>query len=521
MTDPVREILAGLRQGDPARSAALLRASLPGLDAGACRSLAFAYLTARRPGEAAAIAERGLAVAPGDCDLLSACAYAHALAGRYGPAITAAEAALVAPPTSLPAVQALATALTLCLRPRSAYDLLRTALAANPSAPDLQFNLAAVARFIGQEGDAEAAYDAVIGLQPERWDAYRNRSELRPQTQGSNHVAELTALAARATAPAAQIQLSYALSKELEDLGRRDEAFQWLERGAHLRRQGMSYDIDRDIASVDALIGAFDAHFCAGVAPAPVGDGGPIFIVGMPRTGSTLLDRMLGAHPDIQSLDELQSFGLELVAALRARAASGAKSDAITASLAIDAQGLGQAYLSAVAPLRGEQRFFIDKLPLNYLYVGLIAKALPQARIICAWRDPLDTCLGVYRTLFDEAYPFSYDQTELGRYFCAYRRLMSHWRRMLPGRVQVVAYEALTTDPEATLAAVLGPMALQLHPACLTPEANPNPVLTASASQVRAPVHRRSVGLAQAYLGKLGPLSAALEAGGALSGDLP
>lgn len=521
MTDPVRDILAGLRQGAPARSAALLRAALPGLDAGACRTLVFAYLAARRPGEAAAIAERGLTICPRDAELLSAYAYAHALAGRYGPAITAAEAALVAPPTSLPAVQALATALTLCLRPQSAYALLQTALAAKPGDPDLQFNLAAVARFVGQESEAETAYDAVIGLQPERWGAYRNRSELRAQTEANNHVAELTALAARTSTTAAQIQLSYALSKELEDLGRRDEAFQWLERGAHLRRQGMDYDIERDIASVDAIIGAFDAAFCAHVAPAPVGDDGPIFIVGMPRTGSTLLDRMLGAHPDIQSLDELQTFGLELVAALRAHAAGGAKTDAITASLAIDAEALGRAYLAAVAPLRGQQRFFIDKLPLNYLYVGLIAKALPQARIICAWRDPLDTCLGVYRTLFDEAYPFSYDQAELGQYFCAYRRLMSHWRRMLPGRVQVVAYEALTADPAATLEAVLGPMGLQLDPACLTPEANPNPVLTASASQVRTPVHRRSVGLAQAYLDKLGPLSAALEAGGALTGDLP
>lgn len=521
MTDPVRDILAGLRQGDPARSAALLRVALPELDAGACRTLVFAYLAARRPGEAAAIAERGLAVCPGDSDLLSAEAYAHALAGRYGPAIQAAEAALSAPPTNLPAVRALAAALTLCLRPQSAYGLLQTALAANPGAPDLQFNLAAVARFVGRESEAETAYDAVIGLQPERWDAYRNRSELRSQTPANNHVAELTALAAQTSAPAAQIQLSYALSKELEDLGRRDEAFQWLERGARLRRQGMGYDVGRDIASVDAIIGAFDAQFCADLAPAPVGAGGPIFIVGMPRTGSTLLDRMLGAHPDIQSLDELQTFGLELVAALRAHAAGGAKSDAITASLALDAQALGEAYLAAVAPLRGQQRFFIDKLPLNYLYVGLIAKALSQARIICAWRDPLDTCLGVYRTLFDEAYPFSYDQTELGRYFCAYHRLMSHWRRMLPGRVQVVAYEALTADPEATLEAVLGPMGLQLDPACLTPEANPHPVLTASASQVRAPVHRRSVGLALAYLDKLGPLSAALEAGGALTGDLP
>ena len=511
---PADPVLQALRAGDVARASAGLRAALerPEVTPEDCAALALGFLGVRRPGEALAAASRGMALAPADAALLAAAACAHALTGRYGEALAAGEAALASPPGDPAALDALANALTLCRRPDQALPLLDQALLLRPDDPGLLFNRAATARFLGRTEAAERDYDAVLRLQPGRWDAWRNRSELRRQTAARNHLPELLQVAqARDPPPPGRVQLSYALAKEYEDLERYDEAFAWLDRGARLRRRGMRYDLGRDIASLDALIDAFDADWARGVAPERAPGGGPVFIMGMPRTGSTLLERMLAGHPQVQSLDELQSFGAEVVAGLKTLAAAGGgKAGAIRASLELDARRLGARYLEAKAPLRGPQPFAIDKLPLNYLYAGLIARALPTATIICTWRDPLDTCLGLYRTLFDEAYPFSYDLRELGLYFRAYERLVGHWRRILPSRVQVVSYEALVADPAPVLAGILGSMGLELHPDCLRPEANPSPSLTASASQVRSPVHGRSVGLAHRYRAHLGPLIEAL-----------
>lgn len=504
-------VLAALRSGDVAGAsrglADLLRSSRP--TPLAARALAFAFLAARRPGEALASAEAGLAQDPADAALASAKAYGHALAGEFGPALAAADLACAAPPDEPAALDMLANALTLCQRPDRALPLLQRAVELSPGDAGLRFNLAAVARFLGRTEIAEAEYAATLRLDPTCWPAWRNRSELRKQRDGDHHLGELTAALPHAP-PGGRVQLHYALAKELEDLGRHDEAFAHIECGAAMRRAGMRYDVERDIASIDAIIAAFDAAACRPVQPADPTTGGPIFIVGMPRTGSTLLDRMLSAHPQIQSLDELQAFGQQLVGSLRARGAAGGKTDAIAGSLEIDAAALGRAYLDHVAPLRDPSPWFIDKLPMNVLYAGLIARALPSATLVCTWRDPLDTCLAVYKTLFDEAYPFSYEQTELGRYFRAYARLVEHWRKVLPGRFQVSSYEDLTADPERVLARVLAPLGLEVHPDCLRPEANAAPSLTASASQVREPVHRRSVGLARKYDAHLGPLKAAL-----------
>ncbi len=169
----------------------------------------------------------------------------------------------------------------------------------------------------------------------------------------------------------------------------------------------------------------------------------------------------------------------------------------------------GRAYLQAVAPLRSGRAAFTDKLPLNFLYAGLIARALPTARIIHMARDPLDTCLGCFRTLFDEAYPFSYDLAELGRYYRAYHGLMAHWSEVLGPRIVEVVYERLVADPSGEVDRLI--QRLGLRPvASDVQDTGAAPVMTASASQVGEAVHGRSVGLARRYEGRLGPLLAAL-----------
>jgi tetratricopeptide (TPR) repeat protein len=442
-------------------------------------------------------------------------AYAHALLGEIAKAEGAARAVAENPAAEASALDLAGNALTLCHRPAEAYDAFRRAAALAPGNPALQYNLAATAAFLGRTDEAEAAYTEVIRRDPAAWEAYRARSDLRRQSADSNHIAELeAALFTRQPPTDGEIRLRYALGKEYEDVGDVDRAFDNFDLASKLRRSRLRYDVAEDIAALDLIGEVFDAAYAAPARVRTPGDG-PIFILGLPRTGSTLLERMLGRHPDIQPLGELQAFGAALVAGLRRQAGPPptGKLEAIQASAAVDPAEVGRDYLAAVAPLRDGRANFTDKLPFNILYTAIIARALPQARIVHLTRDPLDACVAIYKTLFEEAYPYAYDLAELGAYHNAYRRLAAHWREVLGERFIEVAYEDLVGDPAAQITRLLARLDLPTADACLAPERDDSPVMTASAAQVRAPVHARSVGIASRYIHRLAPLLAVLEPG--------
>jgi tetratricopeptide (TPR) repeat protein len=439
-------------------------------------------------------------------------AYGHALLGEVAEALNAAHLVSRRADADPVSLDLAGNALTLCHQPAAAYDAFRKAAAWAPEQASTQLNLAAAARFLGRMEEAESAYDRVIAAAPGHWEAWRARSELRRQTPARNHVAALeTMLATGRLPPEGEIQLGYALGKEYEDLGDHDRAFAGFARGARARRARMRYDVGEDIDAMALIAQVFDAEYCApgreSRDPAG-GEAGPIFVLGLPRTGSTLLERMVGRHSQVQALGELQAFGGAMIAALRSAGVPppSGKAGAIRASVEADPVAIGAAYLAAVSPLRDARPRFTDKLPLNFLYAGLIARALPSARIVHLTRDPADACLAIYKTLFEEAYPYSYDLRELGAYHNAYRRLMAHWRTVLGPRIIDVAYERLVTRPDEELPALLGRLGLRLEAACLRPEDGAAPVMTASASQARRPVHAKSVGIAERYRAHLGPL---------------
>jgi tetratricopeptide (TPR) repeat protein len=464
-----------------------------------------ALLRARQPGRALALLE-GLAAEP---PVAARLAYAQALLGRFGEAIGAARIAL-AGAQDVETLDLAGNSLVLCQRPAEAYPAFRRAVALAGDDPAILFNLAAVARFLGHVEEAEAAYDRVIARSPTFWTAYRNRSELRRQSSADNHIDDLRRRLAERPPWQGEVQLAYALGKELEDLADYDAAFDAYARGATTRRAHMHYSVEDDVDTLKLIAGAFDAAYCAPAREA-AGAPGPIFILGMPRTGSTLLERRLAVHPDIEPLGELQTFGQTMVEVVR-RHATGPlanKAALIGASAKVPPAAFGQAYLQAVAPLTDGRAAFTDKLPLNFLYAGMIARALPTARIIHMVRDPLDTCLGAYRTLFDEAYPFSYDLAELGTYYRAYHGLMAHWSQVLGPRIIKVAYEQLVADPPGEVERLVERLGLPRASGAARDD-DAAPVMTASASQVREAVHDRSVGLARRYEGRLDPLLAAL-----------
>jgi tetratricopeptide (TPR) repeat protein len=387
-----------------------------------------------------------------------------------------------------------------------------------PDDPAHCFNLAMEQRFLGLIQAAEANCDRTIALDPDHGEAWVIRAGLRRQTPERNHVdATRRKLAGNLPDWRVKAQLHYALAKELEDLGDYEASFAALSAGADLRRRHTQFDVGVDIARIDALIDGFQADAFAENRSNGCLDDGPIFVIGMPRTGTTLVERIFGRHPHVHAAGELPAFTEALMSLMRDSGfRGGGPDDMIAAAKAVPPQTLGHAYLDRAAPFRGTKEHFVDKLPLNFLYCGLIARALPNARIIHVRRDPMDSCYAMFKTWFDSAYPFSYDLVELASYYAAYMRLMEHWRRVMPGRIVEIDYERLVDDVDSAARYLIGSCGLDWDPACAAPHDNHAPSTTASASQIREPVHRQSIGRWRNYEAQLSPLSQTLEQLGVL-----
>lgn len=400
-------------------------------------------------------------------------------------------------------------------RALAAYD---QALALAPDQPSFLFNRAAVRRYLGQLAESEADYDRVIALRPTDFEAYRNRSDLRRQTDQRNHVAALRQLQAAATADwRGAVQLHYALAKEYEDLGDYAASFEQLQCGSRLRRAHMRYDIATDLATIDWIIEAFPATAISEFAtPSATGTRGPIFILGLPRSGSTLVERILGSHSQVHAAGELQALALAIVEAVRARTgrAQLSRHELIKQSAQLDFGALGDAYLARARASGARGDCFIDKMPLNFLYCGLIQRALPQARIVHVQRHPMAACHAMYKTLFEDAYPFSYELSELGRYYIAYRRLMRHWTLARPGMIHELQYESLIGDQLAETRRLLAFCGLDWEDACAQFHDNPDASTTASAAQVRQPIYHSSLAQWRHYSEQLSDLRRLLEGEG-------
>jgi hypothetical protein len=222
----------------------------------------------------------------------------------------------------------------------------------------------------------------------------------------------------------------------------------------------------------------------------------PIFVIGMPRSGTTLVERIISSHPDVQSAGELLNFAMSLKSFSKSRSSDLISPDIIAGAKGIEWQKLGEMYLASTRPTTGQKPHFIDKLPHNFLYAGFIAKALPHAKIVCLRRNPMDTCLSNFRQLFAPKSPFfdySFDLLDTGRYYVLFDRLMAHWQRVLPGRILEIHYEDIVESQEAKSRQILDFCGLTWDERCLRFEENPSPVATASAIQVRAPIYRSAL----------------------------
>ena len=434
---------------------------------------------------------------------------AHCLlyAGRRSHALTLLTQLASENPESAPVLAGLGGLYTRLGDHQNAALYYERAVAKSPNNALYHFNLASTQRFLGEFEATETSYNAGIALDPEFYEAYLIRAELRRQTTQDNHISELEALIKKGQAPwRGEVQLCYALARECENIGEFEKSFAYLKRGADLRRANTRYSVNEDLKTMDRIMQVFTPDRFR--EPVPGSDSeAPIFILGLPRTGSTLVERILGSHSDIFSLGELNNFAVELTKMINAGADNKLSIlQFVDAALDIDFKQLGENYLASARPSKESARYFIDKMPLNFLYCGLIHLALPKARIIHVVRNPLDTCYAIYKQLFNHAYPFSYNLDDLGRYYLAYRKLMDHWNTVMPNRIQTVHYEELIEDQEPQTRALIDYCGLEWQDACLQFEHNVQASTTASAVQVRKPIYNSSIGKWHNYEAQLEPL---------------
>jgi len=378
------------------------------------------------------------------------------------------------------------------------------------------YNLASTQRLQGQIEQAETSLDKAIGLNPEDYAAYQLRSDLRTQTSASNHVSQLqNVLEEGIKNPTGEVQICYALAKENEDIGDSEASFQALSRGAALRRKHINYNINDDTQTIDAIISTYHpAHLAAHQDGYSTRE--PIFIIGLPCTGITLVEQILASHSAVFAAGELNNFAMQMMKQLRK--GPGAKNvsrlERLQQIAELDIAGLGRAYLESGRPHTGQTPYFVDRMPLNFLYAGLIHQALPQAKIIHPVRDPMETCYAIYKRLFQEGYPWSYDLDEIATYYLAYRRLMAHWNKLMPGVIHELAYEDLLTDLEPHSRDLLKFCDLPWEPQCLRFDENSAASTTASVALVRQAIDTSSVHRWRDYQQQLAPLATKLREGG-------
>ena len=370
--------------------------------------------------------------------------------------------------------------------------------------------LAGLAAFYkGEEAAAELAWEAALRRNALMPAVHRLLSKVRRQTPALNHVDRLRAAMARLpdTHPEAA-WLHYALFKELDDLGEVESAWQALSHGMRVRRRQVVHEMDVEARLFERLARSPPLPLSGG--PPTLDAPTPIFIVGMPRSGTTLLEQILGRHPQVQDAGELR----DLLCQLRwvCDLAGGPHLDE---ALCMAAEGadmalLGRRYLEKTAWRAEGRAFFTDKMPTNFLLVDHIARALPQARILHMVRDPMEVCFSNLKELFVDAYPHTYDQEEMAAHFIRYRRLMQHWHARHPGRILDIAYEDLVRAPEQTAHRVFDFCGLAWTPDVLAGAPRASAVATASAAQVREPIHTRYMGQWRRYAHHLQPLQAAL-----------
>ncbi len=446
-----------------------------------------------------------LAFAPGHAVALAARAQALKKLDRLEEALAAALGAVSAAPQNAEAHNAhgvVLQALGRTAEALAAYD--RAAALPGTVAEQALINRALLFMEQGDSGAAQRAFDGVFEIFPHSASACFNSADLRKFTAGDPAIARMQEMLAVATSSHDALLLHFALGKAFLDVGDSDAAFLHLNAGNRQKRATIDYDAAATSDWMRRIARVFSAEFLDARAGQGAASNVPVFVLGMPRSGTTLIEQILCSHPDIHGAGELS-----LIARLVENLTMFPESAG-----AIDARKLhtlGGGYLADIGRL-GEGRLrVVDKMPANFLHAGLIHLILPGAKIIHCRRDAVDTCLSCYSKLFTAEQSFCYDQAELGRFHLDYQALMAHWRAVLPAEAFLeVDYEAVVADLESEARRMLAFLNLPWDEAVTKFHQTRRPVRTASVNQVRRPLYTTSTGRWRAHEGNLAPLIEAL-----------
>ena len=395
-----------------------------------------------------------------------------------------------------------------------AREWFEKACARRPRHVGFLLNLANNHVYFGETERALGLFERIVDIEPNSPQAHWSLAGAR-KARDDAHINICQQLLERpGLHPRLQAFYHYAVGKECEDLEQWEAAFEAFAKGAAARRQTVAYDEAAEIEMFRFLEANFDEHWLAAQEPGNP-SAAPIFVLGQPRTGTTLIERIISSHSAVTSAGELQQFSLAIRRLSDHRDPKRFSAGLFEAALAISPRALGTTYLETTRRMQGDTARFVDKLPQNYLCIPLILAALPNAKIVHLVRDPMDASFASFKQLFADAYLHSYDQREMARHHGRYRQLMATWRQRFGHRFHDISYEATTRDLETNVRRLLDFLELPFEEDCLNFHAQEGAVSTASAAQIREPAHTRSVGRWRRYEAQLQPMRRELEKAGA------
>ena len=427
--------------------------------------------------------------------------------GRSDQAIACFERVLSVHPNIAPIHGNLANVLRQAGRIDEAIARHKKALALAPGYAESHYDLGVAYQILGDRSTAEASLRTALDVDPQCSKAWRALASLRRNNLSDSDLATIESeLESTERTDEQRMHLEFAAGKSREDRLEYARAFEHFERGNATRRGAVSYSLAGDVEIFDNIRNVFDEAFFDRWSGTGSDDTTPIFIVGMPRSGTTLAEQILASHNNVFGAGELMTLYKALASRFPLRHGLD-YSAAIDSATADDLSAIANQYLDSIRALNGAARRITDKLPTNFLNLGTISLLFPKATIIHCKRDPRDTCFSIYKHYFSaRGHDYAYDLEELGAYYNLYSSLMAHWARVLPISIHQFEYEAVVADTETSTRALLDACELPWDPACLEFHKTRRPVATISADQVRRPIYADSVGAWRRHEEKLAPL---------------
>jgi len=479
----------------------------------AMRLLASIALKAGRADEAEQLLERAISVAPDFVAALLDLGLLRKEQDRFAEALECFDRAIALEPNDPKAHFQRGATLAPAALTHDAIEAYQKCLELRPTHVGALLGLGHLLKAVGRYEEAVASYDACIRQRPDQGETYWSLANLKTYRFSEEVVAEMERRArAGGLTVQSEVNFLFALGKAYEDRREFDHAWIYYREGNSKQRASVSYDPVQTESMNDRLVRVFDRDFLQSRRATGLADPAPIFILGLPRSGSTLLEQILASHSQVEGTSELPYLSRVAGWLNRNRADGINYPEAVRELRGENFLSLGKDYLQLAHMHRrsGAPRF-IDKMPNNFPHVGLLALILPEAKIIDARRHPLDACLSCFRQLFAKGQNFTYDLTEIGEYYLQYQRLMDHWADVLPGRVLTVQYEEVVADFPNQVRRLLEFCGLPWEDACLRFYESDRPVRTPSSEQVRQPIYDRSVGQWRHYAQHLDELLAVIE----------